>query len=65
LTPRELEVYELLALGRSNKEIAAALFISASTAKLHTQHILGKLGLRSRTEVALHANASAGSRGSD
>jgi DNA-binding NarL/FixJ family response regulator len=55
LTPRESEVYELLALGRTNKEIAGALFISEPTAKLHTLHVLEKLALRSRTEVALHA----------
>lgn len=56
LTPREREVYELIALGRTNKEIAAALFISEPTAKVHTLHILEKLGLRSRTEAALHAS---------
>jgi ATP/maltotriose-dependent transcriptional regulator MalT len=56
LTPREREVYELLALGRTNREIAAALFISEPTAKVHTLHILEKLGLRSRTEAALHAS---------
>jgi LuxR family maltose regulon positive regulatory protein len=57
LTPREKEVYELLALGMPNREIAAALFISQQTSKLHTVRILSKLGLRSRTEVALHARA--------
>lgn len=57
LTPREKEVYELLALGRTNREIASALFISEQTAKVHTLRILAKLGLRSRTEVALHATA--------
>ena len=56
LTPREREVYELLGLGRTNREIAAALFISEPTAKVHTLHILEKLALRSRIEVALHAS---------
>jgi DNA-binding NarL/FixJ family response regulator len=60
LTPREQEVYELLAHGLTNKEIAAALFISEPTAKRHTLHVREKLGLRSRTEVALHANVAAG-----
>jgi ATP/maltotriose-dependent transcriptional regulator MalT len=55
LSPREGEVYELLALGRTNREIATALYISEPTAKAHTLRVLDKLGLRSRTQVALHA----------
>jgi len=55
LTPRESEVYELLALGQTNKEISAALYISEPTARRHTLRVLEKLELRSRTEVALHA----------
>jgi len=51
LTPRELEVYELLAQGRSNRSIAETLFISESTAKLHVQHIFEKLGVHSRAEA--------------
>ncbi len=54
LTPREREVYELLGEGRSNREIARALFISEPTVKVHVQHILRKLGLHTRLEVALH-----------
>ena len=53
LTPRELEVLALIAEGLTNREIAAALFISLSTAKVHTRHILEKLGVRTRTEAAL------------
>lgn len=52
LTRRELEVYELLAQGRTNHEIAQALFISNSTAKVHVRHIFEKLGVHSRTEAA-------------
>jgi len=52
LSPRELEVYELLAQGRTNPEIAQALYISDSTAKVHVKHILEKLGVRSRVEAA-------------
>jgi DNA-binding CsgD family transcriptional regulator len=53
LSAREAEVYELLAEGRSNREIANALFISESTVKVHTRRILQKLGVRSRTQAAV------------
>jgi ATP/maltotriose-dependent transcriptional regulator MalT len=52
LSKRELEVYELVILGRSNREIASTLFISESTTKVHVQHIFEKLGVRSRAEAA-------------
>jgi ATP/maltotriose-dependent transcriptional regulator MalT len=55
LTTRETEVYSLLAEGRTNREIASALFISELTAKTHVSRILRKLGVRSRTEAALKA----------
>jgi DNA-binding NarL/FixJ family response regulator len=51
LTDRETEVLQLLALGRSNKEIAAALVISERTVKFHVSSILGKLGAANRTEA--------------
>ena len=56
LTGRELEVLRLLAAGQSNKEIGAALFISAKTASVHVSNILGKLGARGRTEAAAIAH---------
>jgi ATP/maltotriose-dependent transcriptional regulator MalT len=52
LTTREREVLELIALGRSNREIADALFISQSTAGVHVSNILGKLGVKGRGEAA-------------
>jgi DNA-binding CsgD family transcriptional regulator len=52
LTAREREVLRLLAAGRSNREIAAALFIAPKTASVHVSNILGKLGASSRTEAA-------------
>ena len=55
LTRRETEVLRLLARGRSNKEIAADLSITEKTVKTHVSHILGKLGVSSRTQAALYA----------
>ncbi len=52
LTAREREVALLVAQGLSNQEIAAALVISERTAETHVGHVLGKLGLSSRTQVA-------------
>lgn len=55
LTPRESQVLVLLADGRANKEIARELHIGQQTVKTYVSSILGKLGVRSRTEAALHA----------
>jgi LuxR family maltose regulon positive regulatory protein len=52
LTQRELEVARLVARGYTNRMIGQALFISDSTVKVHVRHILGKLGARSRAELA-------------
>jgi len=52
LSSREQEVYELLAEGRTNTEIAGQLYISLSTTKVHVRHIFEKLGVRSRAEAA-------------
>jgi DNA-binding NarL/FixJ family response regulator len=51
LTPREIEVLQLLAEGLGNKEIAARLNISEHTAKFHVASIMGKLGAATRTEA--------------
>jgi DNA-binding NarL/FixJ family response regulator len=52
LSPREREVLQLLRRGLTNKQIAEALFIAESTAKVHVRHILDKIGARTRTEAA-------------
>jgi DNA-binding NarL/FixJ family response regulator len=52
LSSREREVLELVADGRSNKEIAAQLYVSEFTAKRHVQNILRKLGVHSRWEAS-------------
>jgi DNA-binding NarL/FixJ family response regulator len=51
LTSKEREVLALLASGRSNAEIAGAMFLSAATIKTHLAHIYAKLGVRSRYEA--------------
>ncbi len=56
LTEREREVLALLSAGRSNPEIAQALFISAKTASVHVSNILAKLGVASRVEAAAVAH---------
>jgi two-component system, NarL family, nitrate/nitrite response regulator NarL len=55
LTPREIEVLQLLAEGLSNKEIGSRLGISESTAKFHVNAILGKLGAQGRTDAVVRA----------
>ena len=55
LTERELEVLKLLASGRTNKEIAADLFVSLGTVKAHTASIYRKLGARHRAEALARA----------
>jgi len=55
LSPRELEVLNLVADGRSDGEIAAELFISKKTASAHVAHIKDKLGVDSRVEIAVAA----------
>jgi predicted ATPase/DNA-binding CsgD family transcriptional regulator len=55
LSPRELEVFALIADGRSDGEIAAELFISKKTASAHVAHIKDKLGAESRVEIAVAA----------
>ena len=56
LTPREREVLTLVAEGRTNRQIAEALFISNKTASVHVSNILAKLGVANRGEAAAVAH---------
>jgi DNA-binding NarL/FixJ family response regulator len=60
LTPREREVAGLIAQGLSNRDIAARLVISARTAETHVQHIMVKLGLTARAQIAAWTAADTG-----
>jgi DNA-binding NarL/FixJ family response regulator len=55
LTPRELEILDLVAAGRSNEEIATALAISYATVKTHVSRILAKLAMRDRAQLVVWA----------
>ena len=55
LSDRELEILGVLATGASNREIANQLYITEGTVKNHITNILGKLGVRDRTQAALKA----------
>lgn len=55
LTERERKILALLARGASNREISESLYIAGGTVKNHLSNILGKLGVRDRTQAALKA----------
>jgi len=55
LTEREREVIRVVAQGKSNQEIGNQFFISEKTVKTHISHILAKLGLKDRTQLAIYA----------
>lgn len=64
LTPRELEIARLLAIGHTNVEIAAILFLSVRTIEHHRSHVFRKLGVRSRAALVQKLNQR-GPRASD
>jgi DNA-binding NarL/FixJ family response regulator len=55
LTAREREVLALIGSGKTNKEIASALFVSEGTVKTHVNHVFAKLGLRDRAAAVIFA----------
>jgi DNA-binding NarL/FixJ family response regulator len=55
LTPREMEILQLVVQGRTNREIATRLIVAVGTIKIHVEHILGKFGATGRTQAAVRA----------
>jgi DNA-binding NarL/FixJ family response regulator len=55
LTPRELQILQLVAQGQTNRQIAEKLILAVGTIKVHVEHILGKLGASDRTQAAVRA----------
>src|SRR4051794_24702425 len=58
LTPREVEVLQLIAGGLTNSEIAERLVVSAATVKSHVNHIFAKIGARDRAQAVVYAYAN-------
>jgi DNA-binding NarL/FixJ family response regulator len=57
LTPREREVLKLVALGLRNQDIAQQLYVSEGTVKTHVTHLLTRLNLRNRAQLAIYAHS--------
>ena len=55
LTPREIEVLEQLAQGKTNRQIAEEFVVSVGTVKNHVEHLIGKLGVSDRTQAVVQA----------
>ncbi|MEG3846348.1 response regulator transcription factor [Microcoleus sp. herbarium19] len=58
LTPREQEVLRLIGTGLTNRDIAQQLFISEGTVKTHVTHLLNRLNLRNRSQLAIYAHSA-------
>jgi DNA-binding NarL/FixJ family response regulator len=57
LTPREIDVFNLIGKGCTNREIAKELYITEGTVKTHVTHILNRLNLSNRAQIAIYANS--------
>ena len=57
LTPREIEVFNLIGTGYTNREIAKELYIVEGTVKTHVTNIFNRLGLSNRSQIAIYANS--------
>lgn len=57
LTDREQDVLRLIAIGSTNREIAQQLYISEGTVKTHVTHLLNRLNLKNRSQLAIYANS--------
>lgn len=57
VTPRERDVLDLISLGSTNREIAQRLYITEGTVKTHVTHLLNRLNLRNRAQIAIYANS--------
>jgi LuxR family maltose regulon positive regulatory protein len=57
LSEREIEILQLVAEGLTNPEIAARLYLSLNTVKVHTRNIFGKLNVHSRTQAITRSQA--------
>jgi DNA-binding NarL/FixJ family response regulator len=57
LTPREQDVLRLIAIGSINRDIAQQLYISEGTVKTHVTHLLNRLNLRNRAQLAIYAHS--------
>lgn len=57
LTPREQDVLSLIGQGLTNREIAQQLYITEGTVKTHVTHLLNRLNLRNRSQMAIYANS--------
>lgn len=58
LTPREQDVLRLISTGLTNRDIAQQLFISEGTVKTHVTHLLNRLNLRNRSQLAIYAHSA-------
>lgn len=57
VTPRERDVLHLISFGSTNREIAEKLYITEGTVKTHVTHLLNRLNLRNRSQIAIYANS--------